>query len=292
MEINKISLIIVTYNSHELIVDAVKSIYKYADLDQDDYEIIIVDNSDTHHHTILKNIIFNDFKDKNIVILHNEKNGGYGQGNNIGIKASTGEIVCIMNPDVRFTEPLMKDVLSKFANPNLALLGYKQLGGFNYSFYRKPEYKTAISGWLSKINNKLHIFNSKKDYLSGAFFFINKDKFEKIGMFDENIFMYFEEPDIANRITSEGYEIIFDKSKSYLHLVGNRITYTEKSFISEMNALKYYLKKFNVDMKHYHQKFRNEYQLKSFAAQLLNDKDRSEKFKKELQKINEIFNKY
>ena len=176
MEVNKISIIIVAYNSDELIVDAIKSIYKYADLDQSDYEIIVVDNSDTQHHLILKKVIEKNFNDEEILLIHNEKNGGYGQGNNMGIKASSGNIVCIMNPDVRFTEPLMIDVLSKFSNHSLALLGYKQLGGFNYSFYRKPEYKTAFSGWLCKINNKLNFFNSKKDYLSGAFFFINKEK--------------------------------------------------------------------------------------------------------------------
>ena len=289
MEVNKISIIIVAYNSDELIVDAIKSIYKYADLDQSDYEIIVVDNSDTQHHLILKKVIEKNFNDEEILLIHNEKNGGYGQGNNMGIKASSGNIVCIMNPDVRFTEPLMIDVLSKFSNHSLALLGYKQLGGFNYSFYRKPEYKTAFSGWLCKINNKLNFFNSKKDYLSGAFFFINKEKFVEIGMFDENIFLYYEEPDIANRIAAKGYEIILDKSKSYLHLVGNRIAFSEKSFVNEMNALKYYLEKFKIDIKIYHQKIKNEYQLKSFAAQLLNDKERSEKFKKELQKINEIF---
>jgi GT2 family glycosyltransferase len=192
----KISIIIVTYNSQSLISDCLQSILDYADISLDEIEIIVVDNSSGENAEELKSRVENHSVAKKIKTkyIHNVANLGYGQGNNIGIFNSTGDIVCIMNPDVRFTEPLFKDVLLKFEDSNLALLGYKQTGGFDYSFYMKPELKSAFSGWKMKLLNKRDSFNPKKHYLSGAFFFIDKNKFSQIGMFDEKIFMYFEEP--------------------------------------------------------------------------------------------------
>lgn len=287
----KISIIIVTYNSQALISDCLQSILDYADISLDEIEIIVVDNSSGENAEELKSMVDNHSVAKKIKTkyIHNVANLGYGQGNNIGIFNSTGDIVCIMNPDVRFTEPLFKDVLLKFEDSNLALLGYKQTGGFDYSFYMKPELKSAFSGWKMKLLNKRDSFNPKKHYLSGAFFFIDKNKFSQIGMFDEKIFMYFEEPDIAKRIDEKKYTILYEKSKKYIHLVGDRTAWSERAFTSEMNSLKYYLTKYNFDTANIINKYLEEYKFKVLAAKFLNDKNRLIKFQNEIKQIEKVF---
>ena len=287
----KISIIIVTYNSQSLISDCLQSILDYADISLDEIEIIVVDNSSGENAEELKSMVDNHSVAKKIKTkyIHNVANLGYGQGNNIGIFNSTGDIVCIMNPDVRFTEPLFKDVLLKFEDSNLALLGYKQTGGFDYSFYMKPELKSAFSGWKMKLLNKRDSFNPKKHYLSGAFFFIDKNKFSQIGMFDEKIFMYFEEPDIAKRIDEKKYTILYEKSKKYIHLVGDRTAWSERAFTSEMNSLKYYLTKYNFDTANIINKYLEEYKFKVLAAKFLNDKNRLIKFQNEIKQIEKVF---
>lgn len=290
MEAISISFIIVTYNSQDLIVDAIESIYRFSDIPETSFEIILVDNSNYEMNAILTKLINEVFPNKQIKIIHNPQNTGYGAGNNIGINAAKGELICIMNPDVRFLEPLMNDVQNKFSSDkNLGLLGYKQTGGFNYSFYMKPEFRNMVSGFQMKLLNKVESFSAEKHYLSGAFFFIDKVKFQNIGLFDEKIFLYFEEPDVSNRMRKKKYHIHYEKSKKYLHVVGNRVVYSDFGFKNEMKSLHYYLKKYDVNTASFLRKFIKEYSIKLKIAKALSDKARVDKFEKELDVIKSIF---
>lgn len=285
----EISVVIVCYKSDDYIVDCIDSIISYSDLEQDHFEIVVVDNSPKEDADRNFKNLRARYSFRNLILIHNTHNGGYGQGNNVGISASQGKYICIMNPDVRLLEPLFKDVLIRFNNSELALLGYRQTGGFDLSFYIKPEFRSAISGWKTKFLNKFQLFDSRKHYLSGAFFFVSKEKFEEVGLFDENIFMYFEEPDIGNRLAAKKYKIEYDPSKRYLHLVGERLTWSAQSFSFEMRSLKYYLKKFNIPENTSIRRYLAEYQLKILIAKILNDKNRLEKFRNEAAYIKSMF---
>ena len=286
-----ISIVIVTYQSQELLPECMDSILKFLDIPQSNLEVLIVDNSSgsdaaeiktiTETHPICQII--------STTYIQNTANLGYGQGNNVGIKSARGEVVCIMNPDVRFTEPLLKDVKIKFRDQNLGLHSYSQMGGFNYSFYLKPEYKNRWSTILTKFANRIDRFYPKYFYLSGAFFFVNKKKFEEIGLFDENIFLYFEEPDIAKRLQDKDYLISYDNSKNYQHLVGDRREWSPGSFSSEMKSLKYYIEKFNFNTSKIIKNFLAEYQIKIWVGKLISDKTRVHKFENEMAQIKEIF---
>ena len=91
----KLSLIILTYNSEKDIYDCLNSVYKYNDIG-DYLEIIVVDNNSDNYIQMQKNIM-TQYPD--VQIIANHKNGGYGQGNNLGIRAASAPIVSIMNPD-------------------------------------------------------------------------------------------------------------------------------------------------------------------------------------------------
>ena len=287
----KISIIIVTYNSQQYLTDCLLSIQQFLDVPAAHLEIIVVDNSSGQDAEELKAMTENSDAAKVIATTYvrNEANLGYGQGNNVGIRVSKGDIICIMNPDVRLLEPLFRDVTEQFQDAGLALLGYRQTGGFNESFFMKPEFKYAFSGWQMKYLNRKLAFDPVRHYLSGAFFFISKSKFSEIGLFDENIFMYYEEPDIAKRLSNKNYRVRFDPSKKYLHLVGDRTAWSPKAFASEMNSLKYYLQKFSFDEDKIISRYLSEYQYKKLAARILKDHNRLNKFKSEVMQIKTIF---
>lgn len=269
----KISVIIVTYNSADLIIDCIDSIYQYNDIGSENVEIIVVDNSPDEESQKMFALLKQSFG-KQLILIKNNKNLGYGHGNNIGINHSTGEIICIMNPDVRLIEPLFSNVEKQFEKKKkLGLLGYKQKGGKNLSFYIKPEYfLPIINSLLTKITNRLNIFSAKYFYLSGAFLFIDKSKFQKIGMFDENIFMYFEEPDISNRLLSKNYQILFNKEYEYNHIVGDRNTWSENTFKIWLSSVSYYLKKTNISPEKYLTKKKLEFRLQILIAKMFSNK--------------------
>jgi GT2 family glycosyltransferase len=228
-----------------LIEECIQSILRFNKTN--DFEIIVVDNSPIESQKITENIC-NKLNDQ-IIYLPNP-NLGYGQGNNVGIKRAKGEIVCVINPDVRFVEPFEETVLSFFANDEKnVLLGLKQIGGSNLSYYLKPEYYLPFFNvFIVKLFNKLEIYNSKFFFLSGACFFVKKTKFEEIGLFDETFFMFNEEADINNRFLKINCKIKYLNNIKYDHLVGDRKSVSVLLFEHEIKSLHNYLKKYNLNI--------------------------------------------
>ena len=108
----KLSLIILTYNSEKDIYDCLQSVYQYNDIGVC-LEIIVVDNN-SDNYIQMRHKINTQYPD--VIILSNTQNGGYGQGNNIGIMAATSPIVAIMNPDIRLIMPIFQEMLNAFEN--------------------------------------------------------------------------------------------------------------------------------------------------------------------------------
>lgn len=214
----KISVIIVTYNSELHIFDCLSSLFENNDIG-DSLEVIIVDNCSSNFETVSSNIE-SLYKDR-INIIRNDKNGGYGQGNNMGIKASTAPIIMIMNPDVRITTPIFSTICNKFEEKDVVMYGLRQMisetrRGLSF------DCTSLLNPWfsipLSKLAIKYDLYIQRIMYFSGACFFVRKDAFEKAGLFDEDIFMYGEEDDIHNRLlTHTQGKFIYDKKISYLH---------------------------------------------------------------------------
>jgi hypothetical protein len=266
----KISIIIVTYKSNEIIKDCIDSIFKYNDIGEKNLEVIVVDNSPAEISKKMFQDLYLHYGEK-IKLIKNKGNFGYGQGNNIGIENSSGDIICIMNPDVRLIMPIFSKTINEFDNnKKLALLGYKQVGGVNLSFYFKPEYYIPIANsLLIKILNKINIFSPKHMFLSGALFFVDKNKFEKIGKFDDNIFLYLEEPDISNRMLNKGFEIKYNKKYKYMHLIEERNHYNEVTLLNSLNSSNYYHQKFKLNWEIYLRKLIIDTKFKIFISKLL-----------------------
>ena len=223
----KLSIIIVTYNSEKDIYECLDTIYSHCDIPIKELEVIIVDNNSTDCDTM-----FNKLKTlwgEDIILIKNSSNGGYGQGNNVGIKQCSAPVVLIMNPDVRLVCPIFRKAINLFSkNKNMCILGMKQWLTLeepsNNSFtctYRMNGYLSTI---LSALCTRLDFYIAKYMHFSGSCFFINKAMFEAVGLFDENVFLYGEEDDIHYRLMHrfKDCKMKYDKSLRYLHLTKER----------------------------------------------------------------------
>ena len=86
-----VSIVVLNYNAGKLLDDCISSIYK---TEKVNFELILVDNASTdktYRECIQK---FPDVK-----LIENKKNLGYCEGNNVGIRASKGNFVVVLNPD-------------------------------------------------------------------------------------------------------------------------------------------------------------------------------------------------
>ena len=245
-EIKKLSVIIVTYNSEPDIYECLDALFTHNDIGEA-LEVIIVDNNSQHFEPMKQRIVelYNDM----VIVLHNNNNGGYGQGNNIGIKHASSPIIMIMNPDVRLIQISFKEIISRYQqDQNLAIVGFRQV--LNYEGKKGTSFSLLnhihglirlVGGILAK---RLDCFCWKYMYFCGACFCVRKSMFKQAGLFDENIFLYGEENDIHYRIHS-----IFKKAHDfylrqviYLHPTENR-TYNEKTIEQRIVSNEYVMQK-------------------------------------------------
>lgn len=242
----KLSYVIVTYNSCNDIVNCIESIYLTNDLPKNEVEIIVVDNSTKEVFDQMCRLIFTKFSYE-ISVIHNADNLGYGHGNNIGIKASKAPIVCVINPDVILQKCDVKKIFNVFNNhKKIAMVGGKQSGGINLSFWVRPELEFFIFTYiLYRFLNWANIYIEKISYMSGAMLFLDRSRFLEINGFDEKIFLYAEEADITTRFINKGYSTKFLSDLKYLHLVDDRVEVSENGFKIQMKSIEYYLKKNN-----------------------------------------------
>ena len=223
----KVSIIIVTYNSEKDIYDCINSIIENSDIPLAEIELVVVDNNSTDCDTM-----FNKLKTlwgEDIILIKNSSNGGYGQGNSVGIRQCSAPVVLIMNPDVRLVCPIFRKAINLFSkNKNMCILGMKQWLTLDEPSSNSFTCTCRMNGYLSTILSalctRLDIYLAKYMHFSGSCFFINKAMFETVGLFDESVFLYGEEDDIHYRLMHrfKDCEMIYNKNLRYLHLTKER----------------------------------------------------------------------
>ena len=213
----KVSIIIVTYNSEKDIYDCISSIIEYSDILLAEIELVVVDNNSIGCDTMFDKL--KTLWGEDIILIKNSRNGGYGQGNNVGIKQCSAPVVLIMNPDVRLVCPIFRKAIDLFSkDKNMCMLGMKQwltleepsTNSFTCT-YRMNGYLSTI---LSALCTRFDIYIAKYMHFSGSCFFINKAMFETVGLFDESVFLYGEEDDIHYRLMHrfKDCKMMYDKS--------------------------------------------------------------------------------
>lgn len=236
---NNITLIIVSYNSYKLIKKNLNQIKKF--------KTIIVENSKSNEiESLVKEI-------ENIKYIKTNKNLGYGLGNNLGVKKSNTPFVLILSPDIMVDSNSIEVLYSKFFK-------YKNIGILAPSLFDENGNRRS-NGDISHIKkNKIirkNILNDKKaegdtcyEFIVGCSFLIKKDFFEKIGGFDKDFFMYFEDNDLCDKTILNNKSIIEIPESKMIHLQGlsSELTFLLKcklSIIHKISEYIYYRKKTN-----------------------------------------------
>ena len=222
----RLSIIIVTYNSEKDIFDCISSIKQWSDIPFEELEVIIVDNNSRNTDSMFEQLRL--LYGNDIVLVKNTHNGGYGQGNNMGIRRATAPVILIMNPDVRMMEPVFKTALDAFDHwKDLSIYGMKQMLSAtvpsNNSFCCAYTVNGYLQTIMTSIGNRFDYYLPRYMHFSGSCFFIRKEMFEQVGLFDETIFMYGEEEDIHYRMRKSGFkQMIYNPKLHYIHLTKER----------------------------------------------------------------------
>lgn len=256
-----VSVIIVNYNTLKMTSECIDSIIqKTRDLT---YEIILVDNASTDG----SREFFE--KDNRIIYVYNKTNLGFGSANNIGIKIAKGKFIFFLNSDTLLLNNAIKHFVEFESknNNNLALGGwllnsYMEISHSYGSFITlRGELQTALRVFTDRIpflnknkfdNEKYSDAPLKVDYITGADLFVPKEILDKVGLFDEDFFMYCEETDLQKRMQIAGYNRMLINDPRIQHLeqgsqksgfISNKKN-PRKLLMSTKSTLRY-LKKYN-----------------------------------------------
>lgn len=211
----------------------IRSFYRYNDLGTDAH-LVIVDNSPIGSWNT--SVVLAEFPD--VILIPNPSNPGFGASNNLGFEYYQSEYVLFINNDVEFLEPVFKRIITEFEKDRaVGCIGIHQEGGAP-SFFPKMTCPKGIS--TMKFNDKFH-------FISGAFMFFKSLAFVECGKFDAQLFMYFEEFDVSERLIACNYKTVYFDKYHFLHKAGHRTTQNEFAAQKGSDSFCYICKKYKLD---------------------------------------------
>ena len=205
----KLSVIIVSYNVRSYLDQCLASVRKA--LEGIEGEVFVVDNASTDD---TLSVLPDRYPE--VHFIDNEENVGFARANNQAIRIARGEYVLLLNPDTTVAEHTLREAV-KFMDD------HPQAGGAGVKMHNAdgtvaPESRRAIpTPWVSALkmlgfSNRYYMSHLPWDEpcqieaISGAFFLLRHSALDRIGLLDEDFFMYGEDLDLSFRLLKGGYE--------------------------------------------------------------------------------------
>lgn len=266
---DKVYIVLLNYNGSLDSIECIESLLK---LDYLNYQIIIVDNSETVRplQTLIDWASFQDFSFiqcledtidltthlTKVVFVKAFQNNGFAAGNNIALKAilkrnESNSFVWLLNNDTIVDSKSLKTQV-RFMHHNsenkIGILGSKLI------YYFKPSILQAVGGkfdtrfYISKhIGEGEQTFKKKSnfgsiDYVVGASMLVPYSFLKEIGVLSEDFFLYYEELDWSIRARKNGWKVDWCEDSIVFHKEGSSIGSSydskKKSYDSEIHVFK------------------------------------------------------
>lgn len=223
-ENTKLSVIIVNYNAGDYLYNCIK--YLHEDEKLLDLDIWLIDNAsvDGSLGKIAENF-------PEVRIIKNDQNIGYSAANNIALRQIKNEYILMLNPDCYASINTLRSML-KFMRDNEKVGAAtckveKADGSIDWASHRGfPTPWTAFLYYVLGLDSRYHLTDRNMDAahevdaISGAFFMTRKSVLDKVGLFDEDYFLYAEDLDLCFRIQQAGFKIMYVPSVSIVHHKG------------------------------------------------------------------------
>lgn len=227
-----VSAIVVTYNSARIIEHGLRSLLRHPG--QRLAEIVVVDNASTDTTREIVHALSEETADGGLPIrlAPNGKNAGYGTGANAGASIARPEshYLLLMNPDISVREAVIDDMCQVLdGDSTVGLVGprleytdeYGYPSPFSNPFWLRGIVARVTRGRLGRIRPG----DYRASFLVlGYCTLARRSAFEQAGGFDENIFLYMEEPVIAMRLRRVGQKTVYVWTRSSVRHFQNTST--------------------------------------------------------------------
>ncbi|MCG2789481.1 MAG: glycosyltransferase family 2 protein [Actinomycetia bacterium] len=226
----KLSIIIVSYNSSNLLEECLDSIFKYPC--GQNYGIIVVDNnsSDGSQELVRK-------KYPGVELITNTSNVGFAAANNMAIKSTDSDFILLLNSDCQVYENSLDEMLGFIERiTEAAVVGPKIINSDGSIQYSCRKFPSIIDAGLHSIlvniapdnpvsrKYKLADISREKpfevDWVSGSCMLVRRQALLRTGFMDENYFMYVEDIDLCFQMWKKNWKVFYYPHAEILHHVG------------------------------------------------------------------------
>ena len=213
----KVVVVILNYKVSDLTLAAVKSVKNTG---YENLQIVVVDNNSQDK---LKEEI-SEFED--IIFISNKENLGYSGGNNVGIKEGLkigADYILVLNPDTEVAKNAISKLVEVAKLENADIVGPKIYFGDKKTIWYAGgvfDFKNVL-GTHRGVNEKdtgQYDDTTQTDFVTGAAIMVSRKVVEKIGLFDERYFLYYEDSDFCFRAKEAGFKVMYMPMAVVYHL--------------------------------------------------------------------------
>jgi GT2 family glycosyltransferase len=253
-----LSVLSVSYNAEDLLRKCLKAVF--ANTREVGFEVIVVDN-DSRYADIV-GMVKREFPQ--VTTISNDHNGGFSQGNNLGLRKARGRYVVLLNPDTE-VQPFALDKMVRFMDrrPDVGVLGSplvypggRDQGVSGRAFPSPLSFFFGRSTLLTRLfpsnrfSRKLKIQNASErqeplevDWVSGACMMVRLRAVEQVGLLDEGFFMYWEDADWCFRMKQAGWKVLCYHEANVVHQSGGSSKARPRLIVAfHKSAYRYYRK--------------------------------------------------
>ena len=245
-----VAVVIVTYRTADLTIACLRSLQRERQASEEiTVRAIIVDNA-SGDAAVIRSALEAEGWQSWVALIEAPVNGGFAYGNNLGVQHAYSEkspdYVYVLNPDTE-VRPGAIGSLVRFleASPQVGIAGgsFEHLDGRIWPIaFRFPTIFSELShglqiGIVSRLLQRWTVawpmiqLNQPTDWICGAAMMIRPAVFDRIGGFDENYFLYFEETDFCNRARQAGYATWYVPESRVMHIMGQSTKVTDEKAV-------------------------------------------------------------
>lgn len=227
-----VSVIIVNWKVRELLRGCIASLFATTQLPRDRYEVIVVDN-DSRDGSV--EMVRREFPD--VQLIASERNLGFGAGNNLALKISSGRTLLLLNPDTLVTEDVVTSLLQTLdTHPDVSIAGCRLLnrdgslqkwtGGAFPTLHNVANHYLFLDRLLPRSLRPRPLYlvedlreDTDVDWVSGACLILRRDCVDT-WIFDPAFFMYGEDMELCHRVKARGMRVLYCPGVSVIHFQG------------------------------------------------------------------------
>lgn len=171
--------------------------------------IIVVDNASTDDSVALA-------RHAGFEVIERGVNDGYAAAANAGIRASDGEVVTLLNADIRASASLdFLSLITNFLDPKVGVAAPTLIlpnGEVQDSARAVPRpHELVVRRWLDRKRGQMRPTDAAAvPWVVGACMLIRREAFDAVGGFDERYPLYFEDVDFCVRLAEAGWQTVYD----------------------------------------------------------------------------------